>query len=100
MAAIGIGFDAERYYSIGTGADFLVQYSTTGAIDDAITSTSWTSIATVTTPSTGLNYTLSGLNLANGATVTVRWISAYAGSSSNVSLWPQITLLRLGDYLL
>jgi len=87
MAAIGIGFDAERYYSIGTGADFLVQYSTTGAIDDAITSTSWTSIATVTTPSTGLNYTLSGLNLANGATVTVRWISAYAGSSSNVSLW-------------
>jgi len=87
MAAIGIGFDAEQYYSAGTGANFLVQYSTTGAIDDAVTSTSWTTIATITSPATGLNYALSGLNLATGATVTIRWISAYGGSSSNVALW-------------
>jgi gliding motility-associated-like protein len=87
MAAIGIGFDAEQYYSAGTGANFLVQYSTTGAIDDATTSTAWTTIATITTPATGLNYALSGLNLATGATVTIRWISAYGGSSSNVALW-------------
>jgi gliding motility-associated-like protein len=87
MAAIGIGFDAERYYSAGTGADFVVQYSTTGAIDDAVTSTAWTNIATITTPATGLNYALSGLNLAVGGTVSIRWISAYGGSSSNVALW-------------
>lgn len=87
LPAIGITFDAERYYVAGTGSNFQVQYSTTGAIDDAVASTSWTSIATITTPATSLTYTLSGLNLANGATVFIRFISDYAGSTSNVALW-------------
>lgn len=87
LASIGISFDAERYYTVGSGADFVVQFSTTGAIDDAVNNSSWTTVATITNPAVALNYTLSGLNLTNGSTVTIRWISNYGGSSSNVTLW-------------
>ncbi len=88
LTSLTIGFDAERWYTLGTGANFLVQYSTSvTSIGDAIASSNWTSLATISSPATGLSYDLSSLNLANNATITIRFIASYSGSSSNVSLW-------------
>jgi gliding motility-associated-like protein len=87
LPAFVIGFDAERFYTAGTGSTLQIQYSTTGAIDDATNSSAWTTVAGVTNPTNNLRYVLSGLNLVNGATVTIRFFSDYGGSSSNVSLW-------------
>lgn len=92
LPSITIGFDAELYSKGGTGNNFVVQYSTTSTnVGDAIASASWTEIASIpasnTASVTGLLYTLSGLNLANNATIYIRWISVYSGSSSNYTLW-------------
>lgn len=92
LTTMNIGFDAELYIKGGTGNNLVVQYSTTSTnVGDAVTSTSWTEIASIPAASTasvtGLAYTLSGLNLAVDATIYIRFISTYSGSSSNYILW-------------
>jgi hypothetical protein len=93
MNSLTIGFDAERWYTAGTGSNFIIQYSTTvSTIGTAVAnttgaSTGWTTIATINSPSTSLSYTLTSLALANGSTIFIRFFSVYMGSSSNVSLW-------------
>ncbi|MCU0321914.1 MAG: T9SS type A sorting domain-containing protein [Chitinophagaceae bacterium] len=92
LSSINIGFDAELYIKGGTGNNLVVQYSTTSTnVGDAVASASWTEIASIPASSTasvtGLTYTLAGLNLAIDATVYIRWISVYSGSSSNYTLW-------------
>lgn len=92
LTTMNIGFDAELYIKGGTGNSLVVQYSTTSNnVGDAVASTSWTEIASIPAASTasvtGLAYTLSGLNLAVDATIYIRWISTYSGSSSNYTLW-------------
>jgi hypothetical protein len=82
-----LGLDALRPYMTGSGSAFLVQYSTAASpnISDAQGSANWTSIASITTPSAGLSYALSSLGLANGSTITIRFVPSY--TASNLSLW-------------
>jgi hypothetical protein len=88
LPSITIGFDALRWYLGGTGSNFKVQYSTSSTnVGDAVASANWTSIATITTQTTGLSYLLSSINLSPNATITIRFISDYSGSSSNFALW-------------
>ncbi|QBZ97862.1 YDG domain-containing protein [Flavobacterium sangjuense] len=93
LNSITIGFDAERWYTAGTGSNFIIQYSTSvSTLGTAVTnttgaSTGWTTIATISSPATSLSYTLSSLSLTNGSTIFIRFFSVYMGSASNVSLW-------------